>query len=381
MPKSKIGPSDRKRVSNAPPPINHLRPSGYSGLVEKAEAPLPINWQHWRIVQKPVDAWEAVFLSFGINPEIKVDWYKFDNAPNEFQKRIANRLREFEANINDKTFFSGQPVRVEQFRLHPVSLSEFSAWGLHVGYKDMPPELVAMASAVPKKSEQSPVTPGHITIENLASEIAQAKATAHPEKWGDKDGDPMRKTIVAAINKLGWSWDGIPGLLPQIIAMAEAKEISPKSTFNDWPPTSISLVKTNPANWYLSEADAEKVRTRFLIGCDQNSVNAASAEAKPQGDSTLNAQEGPAFLDGEPKLQRGPNKRAKVEVWVKWQAVKLKKDGDNGVDLADRIKSLADNSTRGYKSEQGELTIPSIVRMLPSGITGGRGKNRSKSKK
>jgi hypothetical protein len=131
------------------------------------------------------------------------------------------------------------------------------------------------------------------------------------------------------------------------------------------------LTKYDGATLFPIAAKAEPAKSEPL----QN----APAESKPQSESAVNAQEGPAFLDGEPKLQPGPNKRAKVDAWVKWQAEKLKQDDDNGVDLAERIRLVAEKY--GYESERGKMTTPSIITMLPPGITGGRGKNRNQSEK
>lgn len=88
-------------------------------------------------------------------------------------------------------------------------------------------------------------------------------------------------------------------------------------------------------------------------------------------------------LDGSPPLKKGKNARDKVDAWVKWQARTMVKAGDNASDLVDRIYTLADKW--GYQSDRtkdGEtISIATITKMLPEKITGGRGKNRGKSKK
>lgn len=81
---------------------------------------------------------------------------------------------------------------------------------------------------------------------------------------------------------------------------------------------------------------------------------------------------------GEPSLRKGKNSRDAVQKWVTFQATALKKTGDTTALLAERIELLA--AKHGYESERGKITETSIERMLPSGITGGRGKNRGQSK-
>lgn len=137
-------PKTPNRISNAPPPISPLRGSGYTGLAKAPIAPDAIDWQHWRIVKK-VAAWEAVLLSFGTNPETAgIDWRDLYNYPSENEIKIIKRLRQLEGYQSDGTFFS-HVIFGNHSRVHEFSLPEFAAWGLHVGFDDMPPELVAMA--------------------------------------------------------------------------------------------------------------------------------------------------------------------------------------------------------------------------------------------
>ena len=88
-------------------------------------------------------------------------------------------------------------------------------------------------------------------------------------------------------------------------------------------------------------------------------------------------------LDGAPPLQKGKNTRDKVDAWVKFQAKAMLKDGDNASDLVARIYLEANKW--GYQSErtnEGEtISKATITKLLPEKVTGGRGKNRGKSKK
>jgi len=82
--------------------------------------------------------------------------------------------------------------------------------------------------------------------------------------------------------------------------------------------------------------------------------------------------------DGQPSLRDGRNSAEAIQRWVVWQARNLVEAKDTKNKLAERIRLLAEQWR--YESERGPQTIPSIVRMLPAGITGGRGKNGSRSK-
>ncbi len=78
---------------------------------------------------------------------------------------------------------------------------------------------------------------------------------------------------------------------------------------------------------------------------------------------------------GEPFLQaKSKNSRAAVEKWVAWQAHDKVETTDNTDDLAKRIWKIADSFK--YESERGKMTVASITKMLPRGLTGGRGKNK-----
>jgi hypothetical protein len=109
-----------------------------------------------------------------------------------------------------------------------------------------------------------------VIIQELAWEIAQAKADEHPEKWGkDDDGSDsfMGRTVVTQMNYGGWPADGIPGLIPLILKMLADKEIEAFSTFNELPCTELELVKTNPAKWFISSDDANQIR--YAMGLEQ----------------------------------------------------------------------------------------------------------------
>jgi hypothetical protein len=107
-----------------------------------------------------------------------------------------------------------------------------------------------------------------------------------------------------------------------------------------------------------------------------------ATETKVGADDTAARKEAQPKLEaGEPFLQpKSKNSRAAVDQWVKWQAHQLVKATDNTFALAERIWEIADRWK--YESERGPMTIASITKMLPPGLTGGRGKNKGiKAKK
>jgi hypothetical protein len=79
---------------------------------------------------------------------------------------------------------------------------------------------------------------------------------------------------------------------------------------------------------------------------------------------------------GEPFLSQGPNARAAVAKWVEWQALNTAADFSKVADIAESIRLRAERY--GYKSERGKMTVASITKMIPAGLTGGRGKNKGK---
>lgn len=84
-------------------------------------------------------------------------------------------------------------------------------------------------------------------------------------------------------------------------------------------------------------------------------------------------------ISGSPSLQYGKNSRPAVKAWIQYQANEMVRDDATAASLAEQIKQVADKF--GFESERGPLTIASILRMLPTGVTGGRGKRSRKTRK
>ena len=147
------------------------------------------------------------------------------------------------------------------------------------------------------------------------------------------------------------------------------------------PPPSPPKIE-HTADWLLSETDAQKVRTKLQSLAD-GATPAAPAESKPESKAETESQFAPAILDGEPRLQKGKNTRAKVDAWVKWSAKQKVMPGDTGVKLAERIQ--LETKKWGYLSdrtkEDEHISVASIVKMLPPKVTGGYEKKRRKLNK
>ncbi|RKR44561.1 hypothetical protein B0G82_2173 [Paraburkholderia sp. BL17N1] len=118
--------------------------------------------------------------------------------------------------------------------------------------------------------------------------------------------------------------------------------------------TTRSLAETPPARTDLASA-AELVAD----------VSASTISARNSGDDAVS-------------LSPGPNDSAIVAAWVAARARALCAAGDTKESLAAKI---INQIPHGALSERGPITLPSILRMMPAGITGGRSKNGRKSSK
>ena len=87
---------------------------------------------------------------------------------------------------------------------------------------------------------------------------------------------------------------------------------------------------------------------------------------------SLNATSIALNADHEPQLCKGKNSRREVELWVKHQAKKHYSPGCSAKELAGIIFKIA--CRNGFESERKPLSVPSIIKMIPAGVTGGRGR-------
>jgi hypothetical protein len=137
----------------------------------------------------------------------------------------------------------------------------------------------------------------HVTVRDFAERIAAAATDRYPEKWMHAtDPDPLRRTIVAAINAHGWPFDGIPGVLPYIYGELESGEVGALSTFNDLPFSDVSEVRANPDKWYLT-ADAQDQLLQRIAGAGGRAV----ASGAQSGQHTRNRDPG---VISQAKLRR-----------------------------------------------------------------------------
>ena len=159
-----------KHISAAPEPITPLKGSSYRPPNKPPEPPR-IDWRYWRHMPE-VKQWEACALSLNINPDnMKHHPQAWMTGPGsgliftdasfpskagqiEFDKRV----RLLDASLFSSGYFTAVNNLVRGGRhLATVNVREFAAWGLHVEFDDMPPELVAMAETKPEPMQA--VTP------------------------------------------------------------------------------------------------------------------------------------------------------------------------------------------------------------------------------
>lgn len=81
---------------------------------------------------------------------------------------------------------------------------------------------------------------------------------------------------------------------------------------------------------------------------------------------------GSSLADKEPYLDKGLNKRERIKPWIEWCVRNIKEDGDTAQKLAVRIVQRADKGE--IESQNGPLTITSVMRLFPRGSTGRRGR-------
>ena len=123
---------------------------------------------------------------------------------------------------------------------------------------------------------------------------------------------------------------------------------------------------------------AEVVVPVAATGVPFDALPAVSDSQNAGGNDSDNAEQRNPHASGEPRLRAGRNSRAAVAKWVAWQARATAAKFGNVADLAESIRLVAEKW--GYESERGPMTAPSITKMIPAGLTGGRGKNRGRSK-
>jgi len=146
---SKI-PANRK----APPPDRPLNVGGpgiHFPSQIKTKTP---DWNFWRGMRK-VLYWQACALSVGADPDTmgrrpgdsawSYDAHHLDQLPKSSQETLKKRLKLLAANRYERTIFTLPMAQYSGLNTGEVFLSEFAAWGVSLGWDNMPQELVAMA--------------------------------------------------------------------------------------------------------------------------------------------------------------------------------------------------------------------------------------------
>jgi hypothetical protein len=165
--------------SSAPHPIA----LGIRTIAPPAELP-PIDWNHWKIMLE-VPLWKAVALSVNINPET----LRKDPAILAFDKRADIALSHVSAGKLDVV------KRLTETLKSPVLLASFAAWAVGLGFHDVPPEFVAIATASLGKSNNDTLA----VVTPVANASASEPTVETPElrraRWMDMYGNGERGAV------------------------------------------------------------------------------------------------------------------------------------------------------------------------------------------
>jgi hypothetical protein len=145
---------------------------------------------------RAVKEWQACALSLNIDPDSlkphPQGWmagpgaglfFTSDSFPsNDVEEKFEKRRRILRSNRWDRTIFTVPMQSGSCLAPDEVLLSEFAAWGISIGWNDMPRELIAIATPVglsPPVNQQpaQPSTAAEATV-SLASEVP---VSARPE--------------------------------------------------------------------------------------------------------------------------------------------------------------------------------------------------------
>ena len=117
----------------------------------------------------------------------------------------------------------------------------------------------------PTDSESSEQTP-RITVEDIAHMIAVQRADQSITVGHNPDErEGVRRSIELAMHLVGWSPDGIPGVIPQIVEMARNQGIRLHGPIEAHMPD-LAAVRAAPGLWSLTAEDAQRVLTSLYPG-------------------------------------------------------------------------------------------------------------------
>lgn len=166
---SKI-PAKRK----APPPDRPLNVGGYGIHFPSQIKTKTPDWNFWGAMPKATHL-QACILSIGIDPDSLriLDRYSIEILPIETQETLKKRLKLLAANRYKPTIFTLPMAQYSGLNTGEVFLSEFAAWGVSLGWYDMPQELSARAQEqaviAPKVAPVAEPPPQSATQERFAS--------------------------------------------------------------------------------------------------------------------------------------------------------------------------------------------------------------------
>ena len=225
------------------------------------------------------------------------------------------------------------------------------------------------------------------------SDLAQATLAGSPCDSSRKyvvepDWESLKKQHPdAEVGPGMWNWTGID-LGETEVDAAQSKLISYQTSLhflNEWGGKTgnvfhVADMPVEMKDFDLKNEKGEVIKAGYFRGfvgqMTQADVHVGEADpAKTIAVPNVTIDGKPSQEAGEPYMQKGRNVRAAVKKWVEWQAGEQLHEGDTNNALAERIRLIAERY--GYESQREALTASSIARMIPSGLTGGRGKAKS----
>lgn len=132
-----------------------------------------------------------------------------------------------------------------------------------------------------------------------------------------------------------------------------------------------------------AEVSTAQLEPRPETGAESQNADAQIAGAGAAVSKDAQGETAQQQTDSEPFLKpKNKNSRDAVRTWVHWQAWALVHKDDKARALVERIWLIADSFKYGSeRSKDGEsMTRATILKELPQMVTGGRGKNRGRSK-
>ncbi|MBE0625682.1 MAG: hypothetical protein IH606_12815 [Burkholderiales bacterium] len=104
------------------------------------------DWDFWPALPSGVEPWQAVDLSFNVDPDTHFYRDRFNWDSDGAVDKRERLLKEYMSNTG---FFSPEVSGTAVSGSNKVKLPEFAAWLVWMGFKNIPPELAALASKAP----------------------------------------------------------------------------------------------------------------------------------------------------------------------------------------------------------------------------------------